>query len=65
MNARLIKVDGKITDPIAIADWLEANEYKYALLPAGNMNDIVERICYIEVYAAEVEVALRLKWLTE
>ena len=49
-----------------MADWLEANNYKYAFVPYDDdPKSIGTLLMYVEVYSEEAETALRLKWECE
>ncbi len=74
MDKRRIKINYRKVDITQLAVWMEANKYKYALVPY-DMNvqhldnigsvKIGSLIMYIEVYTEEAEVATRLQWNVE
>jgi len=59
------------TDIDEVADWLDNNKIKYALIPYFEKDaDPNERITlttdyWLEVYEAKAETAIRLKWNVE
>ena len=65
-TARRIKLNYRKVNINDLADWLEVNNYEYALVPYYGYPTIIgSRTMWVEVYTNEAETAIRLKWNTE
>ena len=73
MNPRRVKINMRKLNIGALLEWLDDNDYKYAMVPSSQLGQTLDPsetvvgdlTLFIELYTGEAETALRLAWDVE